>query len=160
MRGLAYACAVALAAVFVRAGAAKLARPATASAGFAALGLPLAGPAARAVPVAELVVAALLLGRPRAGGVAAMALLGLFSAVVARAVLGGSTAPCNCFGAASPGPVSVVDLARNLGLAGLAVAAALAAEPVLPAPGAVVAVAAVLAAGTAALAAARRAQDR
>ena len=156
MDGLGYACAVLLAAVFVRAGAAKLARPASTVAGFTALGVPAAAISARAVPFVELTTAAALLAAPRVGAAAGLFLLALFTGLLARAVRTGSQAPCNCFGAARADPVSRVDLVRNALLAGLAVLATAAARPVVPGPaGAAVALAAFLA-GVALLASARR----
>ena len=132
MVGFGYACAVVLAAVFVRAGVAKAVRPQETAAGFAALGLPGAVAMARAVPLAELALAALLLAAPRAGGAAALVLLGGFSAFLGRALTRGVAAPCNCFGTARAEPVSGLDLVRNLLLAGLAAAALLDAHPVTP----------------------------
>jgi uncharacterized membrane protein YphA (DoxX/SURF4 family) len=139
MDGLGYACAVLLAAVFVRAGAAKLARPAQTAAGFVALGVPAAATAARAVPVVELLVAVALLATPRTGAIGALALLIPFTAVLARAVRTGSRAPCNCFGAARADPVSAVDVVRNCLLVGVGVAAITARAPVVPGAPAIVA---------------------
>ena len=123
MGWLGYLCALVLAAVFVRAAAAKLARPAQTAAGFGALGLPAAAVLAWAVPAAELVTAALLVAVPRPGGVVALVLLAVFTAVLAVAVRRDVATGCPCFGAASTKPVSWRDLARNVLLAGLAVAA-------------------------------------
>ena len=155
MADLGYACAVLLAAVFVRAGAAKLARPAATGATFAALRLPAAGGMARAVPLVELLVAVALLAVPRVGAAAAVVLLAAFSAVLARAVRAGLDTPCNCFGAARADPVSGGVLVRNGLLAGLAVAALAAPRPGTSVAGAVLALAA-FAAGFAVLAALRR----
>lgn len=132
MDGLGYLCALLLAAVFVRAGAAKLARPATTAASFSALGVPAPGVSAVAVPLVELLAAVVLAVVPRVGGTAALVLLFGFSALVARAVRRGSTAPCNCFGAARADPVSGVDLVRNAMLAALALAALTASGPEMP----------------------------
>jgi uncharacterized membrane protein YphA (DoxX/SURF4 family) len=136
--GLGYACAVLLAAVFMRGGAAKLARPAQAATSFVALGVPAAATAARAVPVVELLVAVALLATPRAGAIAALALLLAFTAALARAVQAGSQAPCNCLGAAHTDPVSAVDIVRNVLLLTLALAGVTAPAPVVPGPPAVV----------------------
>ena len=130
--GLGYACAVVLAAVFVRAGAAKIARPAVTAASFAALGVPAATVTARAVPAVELLLAVALLAAPRMGAVAVLALLLPFTGVLARAVRSGSGVPCNCFGAARANPVSWVEVVRNCMLATLAAVAIAAAEPVVP----------------------------
>lgn len=116
--------AVVLAAVFVWSGAAKLARPVTTTEGFAALGVPAARFTARAVPVAELALAALLLAAPRVGGMVALAVLAGFSLMLLRALGAGTSAGCNCFARARAEPVSRRDLARNAALAALAVLAA------------------------------------
>ena len=152
MDGLGYACALLLAAVFVLAGAAKLARPAATATSLVALGVPAAVTVARAVPVMELLVAAALLATPRSGGIAALALLGPFTAVLARAVAGGSQTPCNCFGATRSDPVSSVDIIRNVMLAVLAGVALAARRPVVPSPAAVGIAVVAFAAGERALA--------
>ena len=156
MDGLGYACALVLAAVFVRAGAAKLARPVETAASFAALGVPAPGLLARAVPFVELLVAAALIAEPRAGGLVALLLLVGFSGFLVRAVRAGSQAPCNCFGSVRADPVSSVDVARDL-LFGILAATSLAAPgPTRPSVFDVVVVAVACAAGAGALAAARR----
>ena len=151
-----YAAAVVLAAVLLRAAAAKLARPREAAGSFRALGLPAPSALARAVPVAELALAVALLGAPRAGGAGSLALLAAFTAVLGRAVRSGATTPCACFGASSADPVSAVEVVRNGLLALLAVAALAATRPVVPEPLAVLAVALAVAAGVAGLALLRR----
>lgn len=160
MDRLGYACAVLLAAVFVRAGAAKLARPAATASSFAALGVPAARPVARAVPAVELLVAAALLAAPRAGAIGALALLAPFTAVLARAVRAGSETPCNCFGAARADPVSWVEVTRNVLLGVLAVAGLSAPRPVVPGVGAAATAAALFVAGYGALVASRRRPGR
>jgi hypothetical protein len=156
MAGFGYVCALVLAAVFVRAAAAKLVRPELAAAGFAALGLP-AGPAlARVVPAAELVVAAALVGWPPVGGAASLVMLAGFTVVIARAVRAGVSTGCTCFGAVSAEPVGPTDLIRNVLLAGLAVAAMAAAEPVVPTPLAATAAAVTVGAGLGVLGLSRR----
>jgi uncharacterized membrane protein YphA (DoxX/SURF4 family) len=160
MRGLGYACAVLLAMVFVRAGAAKLARPAQTAASFVALRIPAPDALARAVPFVELAVAAALLAAPTIGGVAANVLLAGFTVALAGALRAGVTAPCNCFGAARADPVSPVDIVRNLLLAVLGVAAIPTPEPVRPGLVAIVVAAVAFAAGFAALAAGRRRMAR
>jgi uncharacterized membrane protein YphA (DoxX/SURF4 family) len=154
--GLGYACALVLAAVFVRAGAAKLARPAETAAGFAALGVPAAGLLGRAVPFVELLVAAALIAVPRAGGIVALLLLVGFAGLLARAVRAGSQAPCNCFGSARPDPVSSTDIMRDLLLAVLAATSLGATRPTVPSVVDVVVVALAVGAGAGALAASRR----
>jgi hypothetical protein len=150
MPGLGYVFALVLAGVFVRAAAAKLARPDETASGFGALGVPAPGVMRWAVPGAELVTAASLAAAPAAGGTVAMVLLVLFTAVVARGVRRGLSTGCTCFGAASAEPVSPADLVRNGLLAGLAAGAWFAPRPTVPSPAAVV-VAAVAVAGGAGL---------
>ncbi|MGI9033935.1 MAG: hypothetical protein DLM65_03825 [Candidatus Aeolococcus gillhamiae] len=137
MAGFGYVCAVLLALVFVRAGTAKVARPAATAAGFAALGVPAAPAIARAVPLVELALAVALLAVPRAGGIAALVLLAGFSAFLARTVRAGVTVGCNCFGQAGAEPVSGRDLVRNAMLGLLAAAALGATRPTRPSAGAV-----------------------
>jgi hypothetical protein len=156
MSDFGYTCAVALAAVFVRAGVAKGLRPRDTAAGFAALGVPAPEAAARGVPVAELVLAVMLLANPRPGGVAALALLAVFSVLLGGAVRRGVTGGCNCFGAARLEPVSGVDVVRNGLLAVLAVAALGAPGPTVPHPLAAAAAVAAVAAGALALHTVRR----
>lgn len=121
--------ALVLAAVFVRAGVAKLSRRAETEAGLRAMRVPAARPLALGVPLVELATAVLLIAAPRAGGIASLVLLVIFTGVLVRAIASGVTAPCNCFGAARAEPVSIKDVVRNIVLAGLAVAAAVAAAP-------------------------------
>jgi uncharacterized membrane protein YphA (DoxX/SURF4 family) len=156
MSGFGYACAVVLAAAFVRAGVAKVVRNDATRAGFAALGVPGPAVAARAVPVVELALAVTLLAAPRAGGGAALLLLGVFTVFLAGAVRRGVTVGCNCFGTARVDPVSGVDLLRNGLLALLAAAALTAARPTAPGPVAAAVAVAVVAAGAWGLHAAHR----
>lgn len=151
-----YAAAVVLAAVLLRAAAAKLARPREAVRSFRALGLPAPAALARAVPAAELVLSVALLAAPRAGGAGTLALLAAFSAVLGRAVRTGVTTPCACFGAATTDPASGVEIVRNGLLALLAAAALAPTRPVLPDPAAILAVALAVAAGWGGLAVLRR----
>jgi uncharacterized membrane protein YphA (DoxX/SURF4 family) len=151
---------VLLAAVFVRAGAAKLARPAATATSFAALGVPAAGPVARAVPATELLVAAVLLAAPRAGAIGSLALLVPFTAVLARAVARGTRTPCNCFGGARADPISWADVIRNVLLGVLAVAALPASRPVAPERAGAATAAALFVAGYGVLLAIRRRQAR
>ncbi len=80
----------------------------------------LAGPA---LPVAELAVAAALLVRPTAviGAAAALALLVVFIAGVARAISQGRAPECHCFGQIHSEPAGPSTLVRNALLAALAV---------------------------------------
>jgi uncharacterized membrane protein YphA (DoxX/SURF4 family) len=88
----------------------------------------LARTIAIAVPVAELVIAALLVpdATARAGGLAAALALIVFSAAVARLIAGGEAPDCNCFGPLHSSRVGPGMLARNLVLAALGVAVAIA----------------------------------
>jgi hypothetical protein len=115
---MSYVAALVLAGLLAWAGVAKLARPRTTAAAFAALGVP----GARLVPLLELVVAALLVTWPAVGGWSAAALLLAFGAVLVRAARRG--VGCACFGAAPSQPASAWELVRNGGLLVLAVAAA------------------------------------
>jgi uncharacterized membrane protein YphA (DoxX/SURF4 family) len=152
--GVGTAAALALAVVLAWAGVAKAARPRGTAASFAALGVPGPRVLARLVPAVEAGVALALVVRPRAGALAALVLLGLFTVVLARAVRSGTSATCACFGtAASARSVSSVELARNAGLAGLAVAALVPVRPAVPALPDVVLVTVAVALGTVALAA-------
>jgi peroxiredoxin len=84
-------------------------------------GLPprLSEPVGRALPVTELLVAVALVPRFSAwwGGLAAFALLLLFSAVVARSLARGERPDCRCFGQLRAAPVGWPTLARNGALA-------------------------------------------
>jgi peroxiredoxin len=87
-------------------------------------GLPhrLTGLGAAGLPLAELAVAALLLspGSARVGALAALGLLVLFCAAIARALVRGEHPDCNCFGQVHSAPVRGVLLARNAGFAAVA----------------------------------------
>lgn len=134
-----YAAGVLLAGMFVVAAAAKVRTPAQTAMTFRRLGLPAPGALARAVPLAELLVATVLLAAPRAGGVAATVLLAAFTAVLAPAVARGAEVSCGCFGTASHAPITTTTLLRNGLLAAAAlVTAALADDPTVPSLPAVV----------------------
>lgn len=156
MTGFGYACALLLAGVFVRAGAAKLARPAEAAAAFSVLGVPSPGIAARVAPPAELLLAVTLAAAPAPGGLVALVVLGGFTAVLVRAVRRGLAVPCNCFGTARTDPVSWADVVRNVLLAALALAALVDPQTGVPSVAASAAAAALFAAGAAGLAMLRR----
>lgn len=81
---------------------------------------------ARVVPFVELALGAALaaqLWRPWPA-MSVIALLVIFTVVVAARLLDGSRPPCACFGARSTRPLGAYHLVRNLGLITLAVAAA------------------------------------
>lgn len=75
------------------------------------------------VPLVELSLAALQwIGPARpAVGVALVAMLGAFTALLLRSLLVGEEADCGCFGSAAPEKVSWFSVARNLVLIALAV---------------------------------------
>jgi hypothetical protein len=134
------AAALVLAAVFAVAGAAKALRPGPTAQTFTALRLPAPELLSAAVPAAELVLALLLVLRSPFGGLVALALLALFSAVLARQLRQGATLACGCFGSAGREPISVAHLVRNMLLAVLALAALAAPDqPVMPSLPAVIA---------------------
>ena len=132
MSGFGTAAAAVLVAVFVWAALAKARAPDATRRTAAALGLPAARHVAVLLPVAEAGVALLLLLRPRAGAVAALLLLAVFSALLVAALRRGVKVACGCFGTTSTAVVSAADLVRNALLAGLAVLAL--ADPVPRAP--------------------------
>lgn len=111
---------VALACVLAAAGGLKLADPVATGDAYADLGLPAPRVAAVALPVLELLVAALLVAAPVAGALAALVLLLGFSAFLAWHLLRGTEAPCNCFGQARARPISGRDLVRNAVLGAVA----------------------------------------
>lgn len=116
---MALAAAILVGAAFVVAGGSKLA----AGPGWNQLSVPAW--LARPVPLAELVVGALLavgIARPWPA-LAALVLLAVFSALIAAHLAAGQHPPCACFGAWSAKPLSWRHLARNAVLAALAVVA-------------------------------------
>lgn len=148
MSGVGYTAVLVLAGVLAWAGVAKLTRPRTTAAAFAAMGVPGGG---RLVPLVELVVAASLVARPPIGALLAGALLLLFTAALVRAVRRGVAVGCACFGATASQPVSAREIVRNVGLLFLA-AIATRGRPGLPALADVVLVTTVVAAAAVALA--------
>lgn len=131
MGGASTLAAVVLAGVLAVAGVAKLRAPRSTAATFATLGLPVPAALARAVPVGELGLAALLVLAPAAGGAGCLALLAAFSAILVAPLRAGRQVSCGCFGAVGAAPVTRVELVRN-GLLGLLAVAALA-GPLRPA---------------------------
>jgi hypothetical protein len=138
VHGIGYAAALVLAAVFTRAGVAKLGSHAATETTFSALGLPRA--AAVALPIAELALAAALVLAPGWGAALALALLAGFTTFLARAVRAGVQVGCNCFGSARRAPVSWVELARNAFLTLAGFVALSASRPTVPRAGAVLTV--------------------
>jgi peroxiredoxin len=113
-----------LALVFAVAGTSKLVDRAGTRTALRDFGVPqlLLPSVALALPLVELVVAALLIPAPTAviGAAAALVLLLTFAAVLAAAVARGRAPACHCFGQLHSSPASWKTVARNLGLAGLA----------------------------------------
>jgi len=151
IEGIAYAAALALAALLVVAAVAKLRSPDETRHSFHQLGVPNAEQAARLVPLPELAAAALLVVVPAVGGIAALMLLAFFSTFIVSRLRAGVVAPCACFGAASAQPLSWVALARNAALAVLAVATLATMRPVWPSIGDAIAVVAYVVVATALL---------
>lgn len=132
---------VVLVVVFALAGMSKLADQAGFRQGLTGFGLPAAlrQPVAQALPWLELAVALVLLvpATARWGAVAALGLLGAFTALVAMTLAQGRRPSCNCFGQATSQPIGSGTLVRNLGLMAcclliLAVGPLPAAEDALP----------------------------
>jgi uncharacterized membrane protein YphA (DoxX/SURF4 family) len=162
-----------LAAVFLGAGLAKLARPAEFAGAVDAYRLvpaALVRPLATWLPRLEVAAGALLAvgAASRPAALAALVLLLSFAAAIAANLLRGRTIDCGCLGTAAPRRIGWPMVGRNLALAGMALLVAGAAPRVLavPAPlgdgrpsgldagrGAAVALATLGAAGAAALAA-------
>lgn len=128
--GIAYTAAVALAAIFATAAIPKLRDLAGTEREFTGLGLPRAAFFARFIPIVELSIVALLLIVPPAGGIAALCSLAFFTTFLISRLRAGVHAPCACFGAAKPRPISGRDVARNLGLMVLAAASLATDRPV------------------------------
>jgi uncharacterized membrane protein YphA (DoxX/SURF4 family)/thiol-disulfide isomerase/thioredoxin len=112
---------LALAAVFAVAGLAKLADRAGSIDAARSFGVPsrAAGPVAILLPVAELVVAALLLlpATARAGAAAALAMLSVFALAIVGNLSRGRRPDCHCFGQLHSAPVSWSTLSRDALLA-------------------------------------------
>ena len=113
---LARIAAILLGAVFVVAGAAKVAAGSAWIAQARQMGA--SQPVATVVPGVELVLGASLvtgIAMPLPA-LAAIALLIAFSVVIARQLVDGRHPPCACFGSWSTRPLSEVHLLRNAGL--------------------------------------------
>ncbi|HEY1517510.1 MAG TPA: MauE/DoxX family redox-associated membrane protein [Solirubrobacteraceae bacterium] len=117
-------CRVLLAAVFVVAGAAKLADLEGSRRAVREFGVPdqFAGLLGALLPVAEVAVGVALLITPAArfGAVGAGVLLLAFIAAIATALSAGREPDCHCFGQVHSAPAGPRTLARNLVLLGLA----------------------------------------
>lgn len=120
LSGIAYAAAVALAALFSLAAVAKFRDIDGTERDFLGLGLPRASFFARFIPLVELSIVALLLIVPPAGGLAALVTLAFFTTFLILRLRAGVHAPCACFGASRARPISAHDVIRNLGMMVLA----------------------------------------
>jgi peroxiredoxin len=113
-----------LAAVFVTAGAAKLADPPGSRRALADFGIPasLAAPVATVLPFAELATAAALIptASARWGALAALFLLLAFGAGIAVNLARGRKPDCHCFGQLHSAPAGWSTLARNAVLSAVA----------------------------------------
>ena len=118
--------AVVVGAVFVAAGGSKLAHRETWRVQAAGLRVPawLAG----VVPVAEVVLGALLIGQVARGYVGSLAALVLvaFTSLILVRLTQGERPPCACFGGWSATPLGAWHVVRNAALIVLAMVAALA----------------------------------
>lgn len=114
-----------LSAVFLVAGALKLANRADTAKNLLEFGLPqrLSGPGALALPLAEIAVALALWPASTAkwGAAAALALLLVFIGAIAWNLLQGKQPACRCFGQVGAKPVGPSTLVRNGVLAAVAV---------------------------------------
>lgn len=153
--GLATTVGWVLAIVFALAAASKLSNPQETIEGFTSMGLRGARFMALTVPFVELGTAVILILAPAVGAFLSLALLVAFTVVLMRVLQRGVVASCACFGAASAHAVSVVDVIRNVALAGAAVVVIVGGEPLLPTVAEMVVVAAVWLVVGAALAGAR-----
>jgi hypothetical protein len=77
----------------------------------------------RAISVAEIAVAVLLIAVPPVGAALALGLLAGFTVALVVRIRRGSEEPCECFGQLGTRPVSWLDVARNLGFMALAAVA-------------------------------------
>lgn len=151
LSGFAYTCALVLAGVFLTSGAGKLAWRDETRAGFEHLGLPRPRLVAAVLPFVELALAVTLVAFPVLGGAASFVMIGGFTAFLVRLLRQGVDAPCGCIGSPkSTAPVSRRAVARNAGLAGLAVVS-LFATPNLPSAPEIALTAALVAGGWALL---------
>lgn len=138
MNDLAYLSGVVVAATLGWAGVSKLGTPDLVAARFRELGLgPASGVLAIVVPPTELLVALALVTVPSVGGLAAAALLAMFSVVLVRVAGREEPIGCACFGGTSDRPVGPIDLLRNAALVGASLFA-MTSTPTAPALPAVV----------------------
>ena len=126
-----WAARLVIALVFVAAAVGKVRDPVGTRQSSRDLGVPerSAGRTARALPIVEAAIAALVLvpATHRIGAAFAVVLLAIFSAAIARTLRTGRRPACRCFGAVSAGPIGSDTLVRNGALIVLAVVALVAA---------------------------------
>jgi uncharacterized membrane protein YphA (DoxX/SURF4 family) len=132
MSGAGYVAAIVLAGTFALAAGSKLRSPAHTVATLRGLGLPAPATLGRAVPIAELAIAVVLLAAPAAGAVAALVALAFFTTLILSRLRAGATVSCGCFGSTADAPISFVEPLRNALLAALAATALAAPRPELP----------------------------
>jgi len=154
--GSASVAAFVLGATFLVAAVTKLRDPAGAARGFADLGVPRPWLAARAVPLAEVVVAAAVLVVPTVGSVVAAVVLAAFSVFLVDRLRAGVRAPCSCFGVGRRHPLSAADPLRNALLIGVALLVGSTDRLVVPSAVEILLGAVVVAAGGAILRSVRR----
>lgn len=113
-----------LAVVFAVAGLGKLTDRAGSRQALTDFGVPpaFAGPLGRALPLAELAVAVLLVPTATAwwGALAAVGLLSAFTAALVGTLAQGRAPDCRCFGQFAAAPIGPATVARNVVLVGLA----------------------------------------
>lgn len=125
--------------VFATAAITKAMSPSATSSELAALGAPFPALATRLLPVAELMIAGLLVARPPLGAAAALVALVVFTGFIVRAVRAGTSVSCGCLGSLSDEPVSSATVARNGVLIAMTTAALAVPQPVIPDLGSVLA---------------------
>lgn len=114
-----------LAIVFVIAASTKFLNPLQTRRAVSDFGLPNPRLLARLLPLTEVATSLLLVINPRIGGQCAVALLVIFTTLIAGRLRAGHKDVCGCFGTWSTRPLSWKDLARNASLIGVGVLAAL-----------------------------------
>ncbi len=143
--GVASTMAVLLAIIFLAAATTKASNPSATATEFRQLGLPASGLLARLVPPVELMTGLALLTAPRVGAELAIALLLIFTAIIVATVRSGRRVSCGCLGALSSQPVSILTIARNVGLLAMALMASTTTTLTVPdGPSAMAAISAVL----------------
>ena len=122
---------LAVAALLVLAGAAKLRQPAAAAAFLGSVGLPATLLLVRASALLEVAAGGAALVRPRAAAAAIALLFAVFTVLVAVQLRQPGSVPCGCLGAATA-PPSRVHLSLNVSCLAVSVAAVAAGPASLP----------------------------